>query len=718
MTDFQSLDAFFTAAKGLGLSPVGVLQKDAQISGKGWQNGVASLHPRADGVGIITSHAFVALDFDDAKDAALHDRATSDALLGALLQRIPGAAVRRGDPTGSKWLVPVRTKTPCTHARTLTDSTGRRLQIIANKGQFVAFGSHDSVNPFGLLNEYSWSNGDALVALRDAPEVSDVIALAAALGFTGAEPGDVANMDEISRLKPTDTAVQAMVKSKANAALEAMRERGRAGMLNGTSVMATASKVAPAVHWGLLTEDEVVDAACAHGRNPDDNDGRGGRTYREEVSRGLNSPLDSHDIIETVRAATPAASTFDHIDPSVFQAASVAAPIQAAPAGAFAMVHPLDRAKDSTNVWVVKNLIRRGWIASIYAPPKAGKSTMTTDLAFHVALGKRWCGLDVKRAVPVLYVTERLYQIRTSMRALAARHEIGTADLPVEVLKVTDCNIMDPQWRPRMDATMEAFRVKYGAYPGLIVFDTLAKLSAGAEENSAKDMGTVNAALRGLQAAYGDPAMATVGHTGKAPGKGERGSNSTMGDRDVGIEVILHEETDGVRSARVAYANELQPDTLVATFKIAADKVGEDEDGDDVRGMVIEQVDAVGRPREVRKLGGHYTEPQLQNVWRLVNSYSTEGEFEFSDGDTPLLTKRIIVPEQLDRAIEEGIPGERATYDVRKNVVRGLELLQNKTEGAIFGTSKELPGSGRSPTRYFRAETTARIIPTEGPQDA
>lgn len=584
MTDRRTLEEFFAAAKQAGFSPVGVLQKDARINGKGWQNGVASLHPRADGVGIITDHTLVAIDFDDVKDKTLHDRAASDALLSRVLQRIPGAAVRRGDPTGSTWLIPVRTKTPCINARTLTDASGRRMQVLANGYQFVAFGSHNSLNPFGTLNAYSWSTGDALAALRNAPEVDDVIALAAEFGFTGSEPGEVADLSHIHALKPTDVAVQAVVKSMANASLEWLRERGRDGTITGTSVMMTASRVAPAVHWGLLDEETVVEAACAHGRNPDDNEGRAGRTYREEVERGLNNPLDSHEILEAVRSAAPAMKTFDNVDPSQF-AAAAPPPVQAP---GFQFVSPFDTASDNTNPWVVRKLLRAGYTVSIYAPPKAGKSTMTTDLAYHIATGKTWCGHEVKRAVPVLYITERPYQIKSSMRALAARHGVKPSNV---MIIERACLISDQAFSANMLATFESFKSAVGEYPGLLVFDTFAKAAAGMDENSASDIAIANMKLRDLQGVHPQLLILTVGHTGKDSAKGERGSNATMGDRDLGLEVIQHEGEDRVRSCRIAYANELEADRSIATFKITADKIGEDADGEGIFGMVVETAD-------------------------------------------------------------------------------------------------------------------------------
>jgi hypothetical protein len=74
--------------------------------------------------------------------------------------------------------------------------------------------------------------------------------------------------------------------------------------------------------------------------------------------------------------------------------------------------------------------------------------------------------------------------------------------------------------------------------PALVVIDTLARSSVGAEENSARDMGEVNDAVDEIAKKL-NCLVLLVHHSGK--GGGERGSSAIRGATDGICEVIRHE---------------------------------------------------------------------------------------------------------------------------------------------------------------------------------
>lgn len=82
----------------------------------------------------------------------------------------------------------------------------------------------------------------------------------------------------------------------------------------------------------------------------------------------------------------------------------------------------------------------------------------------------------------------------------------------------------------------------------LIVIDTLNQTAAGADENSAKDMGRYIASMKQLRDATG-AAVVVVHHSGKDTSKGMRGSSALLGAMDTTVEV--ERDKDG-RSIRVA----------------------------------------------------------------------------------------------------------------------------------------------------------------------
>lgn len=81
--------------------------------------------------------------------------------------------------------------------------------------------------------------------------------------------------------------------------------------------------------------------------------------------------------------------------------------------------------------------------------------------------------------------------------------------------------------------------------PDLVVMDTVARMSVGLDENSAKDMGTLVAALDTIRVALGC-AVAGIHHTGKDDARGMRGSNVLPAASDAAFEIKAHKPTKAV----------------------------------------------------------------------------------------------------------------------------------------------------------------------------
>ena len=84
--------------------------------------------------------------------------------------------------------------------------------------------------------------------------------------------------------------------------------------------------------------------------------------------------------------------------------------------------------------WIVADLIQRGEVTVIGAPPKTGKSTMARQLAAAIAHDGRasWLGRDVLAQGTVLYAAldEPNRTVKTHQKELAERYSSGPAALP------------------------------------------------------------------------------------------------------------------------------------------------------------------------------------------------------------------------------------------------------------------------------------------------
>jgi len=104
----------------------------------------------------------------------------------------------------------------------------------------------------------------------------------------------------------------------------------------------------------------------------------------------------------------------------------------------------------------------------------------------------------------------------------------------------------------------------------LIIGDTLARMSAGANENSGEDMGPVMARFDQVANATG-AAMMIIHHIGKDAARGARGWSGIRAHIDTEIEVV---EKDGVRSATVTKQRELPSKGSAIYFKLEVVEMG------------------------------------------------------------------------------------------------------------------------------------------------
>lgn len=183
--------------------------------------------------------------------------------------------------------------------------------------------------------------------------------------------------------------------------------------------------------------------------------------------------------------------------------------------------------------WLVQDLLPRRGLAVWFGAPGSGKTFLTLDVAMSLATGhEEWFGRDVK-PVNVIYVAgEGVTGLGNRLRAWVSRHCNPDADVHAHISVVPE-----PPNLFTGDAAKFIQDVST-AKPGLVVLDTLARCAAGADENSARDMGQVVAAadmiVRELNCC-----VLLVHHSGRMGH--ERGSTALRGAADIMLEIKQHE---------------------------------------------------------------------------------------------------------------------------------------------------------------------------------
>jgi hypothetical protein len=231
---------------------------------------------------------------------------------------------------------------------------------------------------------------------------------------------------------------------------------------------------------------------------------------------------------------------------------------------------------------ILKGFLNKGEISALIAPPKRGKSALMAEITIHCAAGKDW--RDSSASEPcgvVIFAIERADLYRRRLDAYTLRD--GYKNLPVAVAgKVID--LLNPQCVQTLVATVREAEQHFARPVGLIVIDTYSKgiAAGGGDENSAKDQNRVAANLRRVQELI-DVHISCVGHTGKDPSKGARGSNAHLGDVDLMIQITGDTAT---KTAKVTDAND-QPERVIAQFLLELAETGNVDDDGEVETVAI-----------------------------------------------------------------------------------------------------------------------------------
>lgn len=272
------------------------------------------------------------------------------------------------------------------------------------------------------------------------------------------------------------------------------------------------------------------------------------------------------------------------------------APVAQAVAGALgrrlpSMADVLTR-RTERRPYLIKGVLLAGTYAEIFGASGEGKTFLALDIAHCIGGGERatWHGRPVAQG-PVLYLAlEGAGGLGERLQALA--QEFG----PARDLYVADggrYDLCSPVGREALGADIAA---TFGdRKPVLIVVDTLARALAlsGRDENSAQDIGLLNAAVGGLIAATGATAL-VIHHSGKDKSKGARGSSALYAALDTELEI-------GGGHVEATKQRDLA-EGPVLDFKLKPVAVGADADGDPVTSCVIEE--AAGRARAPWKPSG------------------------------------------------------------------------------------------------------------------
>ncbi|MNQ83882.1 hypothetical protein D3C85_989840 [compost metagenome] len=236
----------------------------------------------------------------------------------------------------------------------------------------------------------------------------------------------------------------------------------------------------------------------------------------------------------------------------------------------------------STKVdWFIKGFLPRAQLAILFGPSGSGKSFLAFDMCAAISQGlATWNGKRVMKGRIAYLVAEGVPGFRQRIKAYRKEHNVSASDLDMTIIAGVVPNLTDEASVARLKADMKAF----GPYD-LIVFDTFAQVTSGANENSGEEMSTALKHCREISQVCGAMSL-LVHHSGKDDTKGARGWSGLKAAADVELEV--KRDKDGAqRSVSITKMKDGE-DGIDQGFSLRTVVMGHDEDGDEITSCVVE----------------------------------------------------------------------------------------------------------------------------------
>ena len=305
----------------------------------------------------------------------------------------------------------------------------------------------------------------------------------------------------------------------------------------------------------------------------------------------------------------------------------------------------------------VESLLVCEAMSVVYGPSNCGKTFFASDIAMHVATARRWRDREVEQGGVLYVAAEGARGIRN--RVLAYKQHNNVDHIPMGIIG-NSINLLDPEGD--VDTLINTIKMQAQKYRSidLVVIDTLARVMAGGNENTAEDMGKLVVNCDRIRHATGAHVM-VIHHSGKNAAAGARGSSALRAATDTEIEI---EKNGSISCATVTKQRELEVEGTFA-FELQVIELGTNHRGKSITSCVVEPCSADAAKRNV----------QLNDNQRDALTAVTNTIIE-SDAD--------LVTTESCRVVHNEMRGSNVSQNAWSNIISRLvdrEVLYRKRIG-------------------------------------
>lgn len=229
--------------------------------------------------------------------------------------------------------------------------------------------------------------------------------------------------------------------------------------------------------------------------------------------------------------------------------------------------------------WLIKKVLPQAALGVLFGESGSGKSFAALDMAMATARGIDWRGRKVKRCRVAYIAAEGVGGFRNRVDAYTRANNLDPQEFR-DWFRIIE---RAPNMMEKKDALELAKALLAWGHVGLVVVDTWAQVTPGANENAGDDMGKALGHCKGLHTAT-RAMILLIHHSGKDQSRGARGWSGLKAAADVEMEVV---HNAGARVLEITKQKDGESGMRFG-FVLAKVPLGMDEDGEVFDSCVVQ----------------------------------------------------------------------------------------------------------------------------------
>ena len=245
---------------------------------------------------------------------------------------------------------------------------------------------------------------------------------------------------------------------------------------------------------------------------------------------------------------------------------------------------------------LIEDMIVRKTQCMLYGDSNSGKTFYALAMAHAIVEGVPFMNKRVEQGAVIYLASESPASVISRVQAIKKNYECEMANL--FIVQVPINFFSSDKHAVEIIELVRQVELDTGVKVNLIIGDTLARMTAGANENSGEDMVPVLTRLDSL-VFEADTAFLSIHHSGKDTSRGARGSSTIRAHIDTEIYVV---EEQLQRTATITKQRELASKGVEIPFKLEVIEMGLSKWGENVSTCVAVIDDGI-RAEKVKKDG-------------------------------------------------------------------------------------------------------------------